>query len=171
MRDADGDVRSLPRMSRAMAVVFLSFTMTMIAHGESLSLSVLAGLKEVTIHVDPLSEEAEAFKLSDEGVVRRMRDELAQAGLAIRSTDDGADIPSLVVKIRILPVRGVSHLYTVELALSEYVRTERELPGLDSFPATTWSRSSVGIANAPRTVLDVVSTLARSLVAEHRKEN
>jgi hypothetical protein len=76
-----------------------------------------------------------------------------------------------VATVRAVPVRGTSHLYSVELALREYVRTERALPGLETFYAPTWTRFTMGIANSPASVVNAVSTLAEAFAAEHRAEN
>ncbi|BET67300.1 hypothetical protein ASA1KI_22180 [Opitutales bacterium ASA1] len=135
-------------------------------------MSVLAGLTSVDVEIAALSPEAEAFQLTTTDLEQVVKRALRTTTLRLAGGAAGEVGGSkIVVEVRAVPVRGTSHLYSVELALREYVRTERALPGLETFYAPTWTRFTMGIANSPVSVVNAVSTLAEAFAAEHRSEN
>lgn len=133
-------------------------------------MSVLQDLPSVWIGVKNLSPEAEPFGLSATEVMTSAERALASTEAQVFERDQPG-IPELRVSVRLAKVRGKSHLFAIELELIEMVKPERELTSLETVPATTWQRTSYGIANDPESVLSAVSSLAKRFAEELVREN
>jgi len=130
-----------------------------------LSMSVLQDLPAVSVGVRPLPDAAAGFGLEAEACRERMQAALAGSGVRLVARPQPG-VPELRVTIRLARVRGPSHLYAVDLELVEIVTPRRTLSGLATIPATTWSRSAIGIANGPDTVLQALDGLLERFVRE-----